>query len=857
MAKIRIDIHNCDSYVYGEVPSSVFLKLREELSFRVQNCEFSEKYNTIDRDTGKRMWDGRIYLIRKLKNCLRFSTGLLSKAREVFDENGIEYAISDSRENFDRELPIELADSLIIRDYQEDAVDKSIKRHRGIIKAATGSGKCISEMSLCLTEDGIYRMNEISSDLSSGEYAIIDKNISTPISPSGIDCAKSVYYDGCSDSLNIETQFGYSICGTKNHKIKVLNRENNLMEWKKLCDLEIGDLALISKGQQIWGKSNELSGDAYLFGLLIAGGEFSYKNHIRIFNEDKHIIDFFEKYCYERNLLYKDCEKIYICDKEFRQWMCDLGFDYSFSINKKIPLSIRESNKDIVSKFIRGIYEIDGWIEDCPKICVRLSSEQLADDIHTVLLNFGIISSKTMEKTKRSSSYIITIYSEYIRKFMQEIGLDPNGIKYEKLFKIMSKYENDDIDLSDDVLSYSVIKKIENKKSFNYDLVVPDTHSFVANGFINHNTVMAASIIQRLGLKGTLFLAMSGDLVLQAKDEFKKFLRLNGEPIDVGQIGAGICDIKDINVCTVQSLCTAFDMKYKKADDEDNTSNDGDSSIVQKKEEIRKLITDSKCIIFDEVQHAACDTVRDIMTKASRARYRFGMSASPWRDDGADLFIDSHFGKSIVDISASYLIRKKYLVKPTIYFIKVETPDGTYSNYQTIYKNFIVNNVTRNNAISELAKIHELKGNTVLVLVKQIVHGKMLESMIDGSVFISGQMSAKKRKIALDEIRENKQKIVIASTVFDEGIDIKRLNCLIMASSGKSSTRALQRIGRVLRPFEGKDCATIYDFMDTAKYLSAHARARKKIYKTEDEFEIKELKIGEWNECENNIREHN
>jgi len=76
-----------------------------------------------------------------------------------------------------------------------------------------------------------------------------------------------------------------------------------------------------------------------------------------------------------------------------------------------------------------------------------------------------------------------------------------------------------------------------------------------------------------------------------------------------------------------------------------------------------------------------------------------------------------------------------------------------------------------------------------------------------------------------------------------------------MGSSGKSSTRALQRIGRVLRPFDGKDHATIYDFMDTAKYLSSHARARKKIYKTEDEFEIKEMKIGDWNERKNNMWE--
>jgi len=509
MAKVRINIHNCDSYIYGLVPPEVLVALREVLSFRVQNCEFSEKYNTIDPETHKRQWDGRIYLVRQLKNCIRFSTGLLSKVRIIFDESGLDYAFTDSRTEYGKEIPLELADSFILRDYQIPAVDKSVKVQRGIIKAATGSGK----------------------------------------------------------------------------------------------------------------------------------------------------------------------------------------------------------------------------------------------------------------------------------------------------------------------------------------------------------TAIAAGIMQKLGLKGTLFLAMSGDLVLQAKDEFARFLRVNGKPPVIGQIGSGVCDIQDITVCTVQSLCTAFDIKYTKADDDDKTTNEISEEILQKKEDIRNLIVDSRCIFFDEVQHAACDTVRDIMKKALNARYRYGMSASPWRDDGADLFIDSHFGKSIVDISASYLIRKGYLVKPTIYFIKIETPDGTYSNYQTIYKNYIVNNAPRNKIMAELAKSHEAKGETVLILVQQINHGKMLEKMIEGSIFISGNMPAKKRKIVLDEIRENKRKVVIATSLFDEGIDIKRLNCLIMGSSGKSSTRALQRIGRVLRPFDGKDHATIYDFMDTAKYLSSHARARKKIYKTEDEFEIKEMKIGDWNERKNNMWE--
>lgn len=497
MAQVRINIHNCDSYIYGIVPPQVFAKLREELSFRVQNSEFSDLYNTIDPETNRRKWDGRKYLVYQLKGCVRFPTGLLSKVRTIFEDMGLEYAITDSRPKFDREINITLAEGVEFRPYQKEAIDLFVKRGRGIVKVATGGGK-------------------------------------SPI---------------------------------------------------------------------------------------------------------------------------------------------------------------------------------------------------------------------------------------------------------------------------------------------------------------------AAGIFQKLGLTPMLFLAMSGDLVLQAKDEFTKFLRINNEIPIIGQVGSGICDIRDINVCTVQSICTAFDVKYVKYDEDDNSSNDMSDDIIKRKSDIRNMVANSKCIIFDEVQHAACDTVREIMGKAINARFRGGLSGSPWRDDGADLFIDSQFGKRVVDISASLLIRDRWLVKPYITFIKTGSLSDVYSNYQTIYKNYVVNDVERNECTAILAKFHEAKGDAVLVLVRQINHGKILEEMIENSIFISGAMPVKKRKQILDELRENKRKIVVSTNLFDEGIDVRRLNCLIMASSGKSSTRALQRIGRTLRPFEDKDNAIIYDFMDRAKYLNAHAKARRKIYKTEEEFEIREINI--------------
>ena len=65
------------------------------------------------------------------------------------------------------------------------------------------------------------------------------------------------------------------------------------------------------------------------------------------------------------------------------------------------------------------------------------------------------------------------------------------------------------------------------------------------------------------------------------------------------------------------------------------------------------------------------------------------------------------------------------------------------------------------------------------------------------------------------------------------GIDLPILSGLVIAGAGKSSVRALQRIGRVIRPYKGKKVAAVLDFADQAPYLINHAIARKEIYQTE------------------------
>lgn len=214
-------------------------------------------------------------------------------------------------------------------------------------------------------------------------------------------------------------------------------------------------------------------------------------------------------------------------------------------------------------------------------------------------------------------------------------------------------------------------------------------------------------------------------------------------------------------------------------------------------------------------------------------------SATPWRDKGDDILIDGHFGRCIADISASKLIRAGWLVKPTIYFTAINNLKGaSHQTYNNIYKAGIVENEFRNNRIIQLANLFRERGRNILILVKQISHGKLLESLLPESTFLYGGTAKRKRQRHLELMRAGERPLTIASVIFDEGIDVRPLDALIQAGSGKSPTRALQRVGRILRPFKGKEDAIVVDFFDHCKYLRDHSRRRLEIYRTEEEFEI-------------------
>lgn len=307
---------------------------------------------------------------------------------------------------------------------------------------------------------------------------------------------------------------------------------------------------------------------------------------------------------------------------------------------------------------------------------------------------------------------------------------------------------------------------------------------------------------------------------------------------------------------------------------------------------------DYEAVIVDESHNSSQGRYQDFLKKYDFA-YRFGFSATPFNKKNKlkTYKCKSWLGDTIYEKGAKELIDEGHLAKPKITFIEVNRvinhvkrqkaeklfdKQGEPIEYDFPHNNFwfgnekvddngkiikhtrywyeeqektieddapwtsversgIVSNIYRNKMIKALA--NTLPG-TVLALVKYVEsHGEKLHKVIDNSLFLSGQNKIKERELAVEMLEANELKAIIASTIFDEGIDLKRVNNVILVGGGQSYEKTLQRIGRGMRKHTDengkvKTEVRVFDFYDkTHPTLERHSKARMQ-YMLDEGYEV-------------------
>jgi superfamily II DNA or RNA helicase len=302
-----------------------------------------------------------------------------------------------------------------------------------------------------------------------------------------------------------------------------------------------------------------------------------------------------------------------------------------------------------------------------------------------------------------------------------------------------------------------------------------------------------------------LYVVHRSNLVEQTATTMEKVL---GEP--VGKIAAGTHTIERVTCATYQSLLRSMGAQSRGA------------------------WWEVEGVIGDEVHRAPADGPFEILTGLENAYYRIGLSATPLaRGDGANVLTIGLFGPRIFGVSARPLIERGYLAQGKVSWTRIVHP-GVGGTWHEVYRELIVDNEERNRTLIELA----LRARPpVLMLVTEVLHGLQLYEALTAArgskvAFVDGSSNAAERLERVRAARNGEVEIIVATSVFDEGVDLPELRSVVVGSAGKSVIRAVQQLGRGTRPAAEKDGFTLYDIADVGQsWLEKHTEERYLAYK--------------------------
>lgn len=278
------------------------------------------------------------------------------------------------------------------------------------------------------------------------------------------------------------------------------------------------------------------------------------------------------------------------------------------------------------------------------------------------------------------------------------------------------------------------------------------------------------------------------------------------------------------------------------------------------------LLKNTRAVVCDEAHRAGAESYWKVFHYLTNARVKVGLTGTLDKTKKISMaHIRGLFGKDLVKVTNKQMIERGVSARPHIRLVPIDKPTDLepriqatmmakgYSqlptadlmSYQIAYDLGVVHNEYRNRIVAELAykASSKLDKQAVLIMVTSIEHGELIGEQLDklGAEyqFLQGKDDSATREKAIDDIISGKLKIVIATKIFEAGIDIPNLKVLILCDALKSYISVIQKIGRVLRVMPDKRDVFIFDIVDrTQNSLFKHAQDRVRYYRDEG-FEVK------------------
>ena len=246
---------------------------------------------------------------------------------------------------------------------------------------------------------------------------------------------------------------------------------------------------------------------------------------------------------------------------------------------------------------------------------------------------------------------------------------------------------------------------------------------------------------------------------------------------------------------------------------------------------VNALVKNYGMVIMDECHHAGAAIAEDVLNAVS-AKYVYGLTATPKRDDGQEQKIFMQLGPiryryTAKDRAAAQDVQ--HLVYPR--FTRLFVPNANKLSYNQARRAVVESEVRNEQILTDVTACLQAR-RTPLVLTKEKEHAaflyERLKTKTDHIFLLQGGSSTKQK----EELRTQMRAVPPAESVvlvaigqyIGEGFNFPRLDTMMLAMPISWQGNVEQYAGRLHRDYEGKQDVIIYDYVD------AHIRVLESMY---------------------------
>ena len=764
---------------------------------------------------------------------LYFMPGLWPRVKENLDRRSAEYEIVDKRDP-SKKPPLDLSaiEGMELRTGQDVAMALIATMDCGIIETTVGWGKCHHPDTPIIMYDGSIRKAK---DIKVGDFLMGDDSRARRVLTTTV---------GYGPMYKYKPIHGAEYIFNGAHKLSLLHcvadvcTEVNGIRYRKgdILDIAVEDWIKLPKWKQAnfkayrvgidFAECDKPDLDPYFVGVYLGDGTEKYA---QITTPDKEILDYCACYASAQGWSCRldnpegKCAGIRIYEADNRKKKAHAPI---LRIRRACGITIHKHGRRITDEYkfgsretrlqlLAGLLDTDGYLNGSSTFEITTKWPQLAEDIAFVARSVGLEVRDRVCTKGCQTGYV----GEYHRlTILGHTEWIPTKVPRKQA-------KGWDVEKHDPTHTGFAIEPIGDGDFYGFS--VDGNHRYLLGDFtVTHNSHIISVLCKALP---TLHILVCTDSTSVVKTLYEYLLQQI--PGEVGILTG----------------------------EKDTTK--GKRVIVSTMRSLPKIPADGPDLIFCDECHCCGDNLASKDIARFYFARRFGFSATPIRNDGAQIVMESLFGPTILKmdydsaVDAGMVVPMKYVLLPCntcpSCLYKMQDPQDY------LLKRFSYwSNAARNRAIADL--MHDLKdtGAQVLIVVATLEHAIRLWMMMPWLVvayYGSADMEELQRhfpkskypNLDLSRFKSNQKQLditrrafakgtlraVVSTYVFRQGTNFTHLQVLIRADGTTSAIAGVQIPGRLSRLDEGKDCAYLVDFADTfTDWAARRADTRVKLY---------------------------